>query len=70
MMADNYVGDISECATNQPLLSPGELLVVGVLQCGQGVSNWYRTALHFVNGTLTSPYYLNNIINPVIVPLP
>ncbi|KAK7881405.1 hypothetical protein WMY93_029814 [Mugilogobius chulae] len=29
------------------------------------VSSWYRTALHFV----TSPYYLNNIINPVIVPL-
>ena len=29
----------------------------------------YRTALHFVNGTVTSPYYLNNIINPVIVPL-
>ena len=28
-----------------------------------------RTALHFVNGTVTSPYYLNNIINPVIVPL-
>ena len=34
-----------------------------------GVSTWYRTALHFVNGTVTSPYYLNNIINPVIVPL-
>ncbi|KAK7883824.1 hypothetical protein WMY93_026947 [Mugilogobius chulae] len=34
-----------------------------------GVSSWYRTALHFVNGTVTSPYYLNNIINPVIVPL-
>uniref|UniRef100_A0A667YQE0 Fibronectin type-III domain-containing protein n=1 Tax=Myripristis murdjan TaxID=586833 RepID=A0A667YQE0_9TELE len=29
----------------------------------------YRTALHFVNGTVTSPYYLNDIINPVIVPL-
>uniref|UniRef100_A0A3B1IPN0 Tc1-like transposase DDE domain-containing protein n=1 Tax=Astyanax mexicanus TaxID=7994 RepID=A0A3B1IPN0_ASTMX len=34
-----------------------------------GVSSRYRTALHFVNGTVTSPYYLNNIINPVIVPL-
>uniref|UniRef100_A0A667WGJ7 Tc1-like transposase DDE domain-containing protein n=1 Tax=Myripristis murdjan TaxID=586833 RepID=A0A667WGJ7_9TELE len=34
-----------------------------------GVSGQYRTALHFVNGTVTSPYYLNNIINPVIVPL-
>uniref|UniRef100_A0A667Y6R5 Tc1-like transposase DDE domain-containing protein n=1 Tax=Myripristis murdjan TaxID=586833 RepID=A0A667Y6R5_9TELE len=34
-----------------------------------GVSSQYRTALHFVNGTVTSPYYLNNIINPVIVPL-
>ncbi|CAK6970414.1 Transposable element Tcb1 [Scomber scombrus] len=33
------------------------------------VSSQYRTALHFVNGTVTSPYYLNNIINPVIVPL-
>uniref|UniRef100_A0A667X1A1 Tc1-like transposase DDE domain-containing protein n=1 Tax=Myripristis murdjan TaxID=586833 RepID=A0A667X1A1_9TELE len=34
-----------------------------------GVSSQYRTALHFVNGTVTSPCYLNNIINPVIVPL-
>ena len=34
-----------------------------------GVSSQYRTALHFVNGTVTSLYYLNNIINPVIVPL-
>uniref|UniRef100_A0A671VKC8 HTH cro/C1-type domain-containing protein n=1 Tax=Sparus aurata TaxID=8175 RepID=A0A671VKC8_SPAAU len=34
-----------------------------------GVSSQYRTALHFVNGTVTSPYYLDNIINPVIVPL-
>ena len=33
-----------------------------------GVSSWCRTALHFVNGTKTSPY-LNTIINPVIVPL-
>ena len=34
-----------------------------------GVSSQYRTALHFVTGTVTSPYYLNNIINLVIVPL-
>jgi len=34
-----------------------------------GVCSQYRTALHFVNGTVTRPYYLNNIINPVIVPL-
>ncbi|MEQ2231709.1 hypothetical protein ILYODFUR_003459 [Ilyodon furcidens] len=34
-----------------------------------GVSSQYRTALQFVNGTVTSPYYLNNIINPVIVSL-
>ncbi len=33
------------------------------------VSSQYRTALHLVNGTVTSQYYLNNIINPVIVPL-
>ena len=32
-----------------------------------GVSS--QDALHFVNGTVTNPYYLNNIINPVIVPL-
>ena len=31
-----------------------------------GVSS-YRTALHFVNGTVASTYNLNNIINPVIV---
>jgi len=36
---------------------------------GGGVSSQYRTSLHFVNGTVTSPYYLNNIIYPVIVPL-
>ncbi|MEQ2186657.1 hypothetical protein GOODEAATRI_030816, partial [Goodea atripinnis] len=34
-----------------------------------GVSGQYRTALHFVNGTVTSLYYLNNIINPAIVAL-
>ena len=34
-----------------------------------GVFSQYRTALHFVNGTVTSLYYLNNIINPVTVPL-
>ena len=33
-----------------------------------GVFSQYRTALHFVNGTVTSPYYLNNI-NSVTVPL-
>ncbi len=34
-----------------------------------GVSSQYRTGLHLVNGSVTSQYYLNNIINPVIVPL-
>ncbi len=33
------------------------------------VSSQYRTALHILNGTVTSQYYMNNIINPVIVPL-
>ncbi len=37
--------------------------------CWRGVSSQYRTGLHLVNGTVTSQYYLNNIINPVIVPL-
>ena len=48
---------------HQPLLSPA----FG----GGGVTVWTevsRTVLHFVNGTVTSPH-LNNIINPVIVPL-
>ena len=34
-----------------------------------GVSSQCRTALHLVAGTVTSWLYLNNIINPVIVPL-
>ncbi|MED6259771.1 hypothetical protein ATANTOWER_030588 [Ataeniobius toweri] len=32
------------------------------------MSSQYRTVLQFVNGTVTSPYYLDNIINSVIVP--
>lgn len=35
-----------------------------------GVSSQYRTALHLENGTVTSRYYLNNIINPVICAYP
>ena len=35
-MADSNVGDVRESATHQPLLSPGELLVVEVLHYGQG----------------------------------
>ena len=59
MMAANDVGDVEDSAMHQP-----PLVLVWA-----GVSSQYRTALHFVNGTVTSPYYLNNIINPVIVPL-
>lgn len=33
---------------------------------GGGVSSRCRTALHFVNGTVTRASYLNNIMNPVI----
>lgn len=43
-------------------------LEVVVLQSA-GVPCQYRTALHLVNGTVTSQYYLDNIINPVFVPL-
>uniref|UniRef100_A0A673MTP4 Tc1-like transposase DDE domain-containing protein n=1 Tax=Sinocyclocheilus rhinocerous TaxID=307959 RepID=A0A673MTP4_9TELE len=50
---------------HQPVLSPDEPGVT----VWAGVSSQYRTALHLVNGTVTSQYYLNNIINPVIVPL-
>ena len=35
----------------------------------EGVCSRYRTPLQLVNGTVTGSYYLNNIINPVIVPL-
>ncbi len=52
-------------AMHQPLLAPDEPLEV----VWAGVSSQYRTTLHLVNGTVTSQYYLNNIINPVIVPL-
>ncbi|MEQ2220430.1 hypothetical protein ILYODFUR_005341 [Ilyodon furcidens] len=41
----------------------------GVVTVRAGGSSHYRTALHFVNATATSPYYLNNVINPVIVPI-
>ena len=68
MMAANNVGDVKESTMHQPLLSPDEPLVVVVLQCGQ-VCLVNTELLHFVNGTRTSLYYLNNIINPVIVPL-
>ena len=64
-MAANDVGDVKESAMHQPLLSPDEPLVT----VWAGVSGQYRTSLHFVNGTVTSQYYLNNVINPVIVPL-
>ncbi len=67
MMATNAVGDIKEKAMHQPLLSPDEPLVV-VVSLGRCVYQ-YRTGLHLVNGSVTSQYYLNNIINPVIVPL-
>ncbi len=60
-MAASAVGDIKENSMLQPLLS-------GVTVWA-GVSSQYRTALHLVNGTVTIRYYLNNIINPVIVPL-
>lgn len=33
------------------------------------VSSQHRTALHFVNGTVTSMCYLKSVISPVIVPL-
>ncbi len=61
MMAASAVGDVKENSMHQSLLS-------GVT-VRAGVSSPYRTALHLVNGTVTSQYYLNNIINPVIVPL-
>ena len=68
MMATSDVGSARESAIHQPLYSPDEpLVVVEVLQCGPVCL--VSTELHFVNGTVTSPYYLNNIINPVIVPL-
>ena len=59
-MTTNDVGGAGESPVHQPLLSPDEPLVVVCL---------VNTELHFVNGTVTNPYYLNNIINPVIVPL-
>ncbi len=60
-MAASTFGDIKENSMHQPMLS-------GVTVWA-GVSSQYRIALHLVNGTVTSQYYLNNIINPVIVPL-
>ena len=53
---------------HQPLLSPGVLLIVALFVWAE-VSSWYKTALHFVNGPVTSPYYLNNIINAMTLPL-
>ncbi|MEQ2193214.1 hypothetical protein XENOCAPTIV_026562 [Xenoophorus captivus] len=34
-----------------------------------GESSQYRTDLHYVNATVTSRYYLNDLINPLTVPL-
>ncbi len=51
-MAASAVGDVKENSMHQPLLS-------GVIVWA-GVFSQYRTALHLVNGTVTSQYYLNN----------
>lgn len=68
MMAANDVGDVKKSVMHQPLLSPdGPLVVVALVWAG--VSTQYTTALHFVNDTVTSPYYLKNISDPFIVPL-
>ncbi len=60
-MAASAVVDIKENSMHQPMLS-------GVTVWA-GVSSQYRIVLHLVNGTVTRQYYLNNIINLVIVPL-
>lgn len=61
-MARNDVGDIKESAMHQQLLT---VVVVVVVTLWVGVSSQYRTALQFVNGAVTNPYYSNNMINSV-----
>ncbi|MEQ2190469.1 hypothetical protein XENOCAPTIV_020975 [Xenoophorus captivus] len=68
-MAANDVGDIKESAMHQPLLSPDGPLVVVALQILKVFLVNTEQPYTFGNGTVTSPYYPNNIINPVIVPL-
>lgn len=53
---------------HQPLLLPNKPLEVVVLVWA-GVSSQQRTEGHLVNGKLTNQHYLNNIINPLTVPL-
>ncbi|KAI3356994.1 hypothetical protein L3Q82_003627 [Scortum barcoo] len=69
MMATNDVGDVKGERYASATVVTRRAFGAGGVTVWAGVSSQYRTALHFVNGTVTSPYYLNNIINPVIVPL-
>ncbi|MEQ2222256.1 hypothetical protein ILYODFUR_024271 [Ilyodon furcidens] len=68
MMAANHVGDVKESSMHQPLLLPEQPWQRWCHSVSR-LSSQCRTALHLVNGTMISPYYLNNIINPVIVSL-
>ncbi|MEQ2221029.1 hypothetical protein ILYODFUR_011539 [Ilyodon furcidens] len=67
-LSRNGVGDIKESSMHQPIFITRRAFGGGVTVWA-AVSSQYRTTLHFVNGTVISPYYLNNIINPVIVAL-
>jgi len=69
MMTANNVGDVKERYASATVVTRRAFGGGGGVPAWEGVSSQYRTALHFVNGTMTSPYYPNNIINPVIVPL-
>lgn len=59
MMAATDDGDVKESAVHQPLSSPDKPLVVVVLQWAS-VSTPHTTALHLVNGAMTSPYFVKN----------
>jgi len=54
-MAANDVGDVKEGAMHQPVFTRRPFSGGG-LTVWAGVSSLYRTALHFVNGRVTSLY--------------
>lgn len=58
-MATNHVGDVKESYASATVVTRQAFGGSGVTVWA-GVSSQYRAVLHFVNGTVTSPYYLNS----------
>ena len=67
-MADNAAGEVRKNVIPMLQLSPEGHRGSGAAMWA-GVSTRFRTGLHIVDGTKMSQYCLNNIIDPIIMPL-